>query len=339
MQYRKLKFEKTAYGHLNTMSILFSMFSNITNIEEFAKEYELPEIARPLVETLCKGLGKKINVKYVNECVTTNNIKRTNTVVVAFSGGKDSVSTAMKLRQDGKDVVLFYVSGINKAYPDEIKHAKELAKKLGLPIHIEYVSQNGRTSFKESPIKNQVIASMALNYSVSLGIGCSVAFGDFTTDNTSNSQFYESWSDTQEMWEAWLSFVKNYIQNVELIIPFETYNDTLDIITNNPEIHSLVCGCILPYRFRAMTRKNNEIKYGITLLPNRCGSCWKCCTEYIFMVDKGITPYDKDFYEHCLDFLVKKMPSVHPEISLVNKQTAYEAFLHRPFSCSIINKK
>ena len=338
MEYRKLKFKSHVNGYLLTCSRLFSMFSNLEEIDTLASEYEIDWNAHELVNVLLCGLGRNVEISYGKEKIVPSAMQRTNSVVVAFSGGKDSVATAMKLKKEGRDVHLFYVNGINKAYPDEMRHAKELAGKLELPIHVEYVSQVGKTSFKESPIKNQIIASMALNYAINEKIGTSVAFGDFTTDNTSNSQFFESWSDTTEMWNAWLLLVNVYIPNVELIIPFKTYNETLDIISENTEMLEMVCGCILPYRFRNMTRTKNEEKYHIRLLPNRCGSCWKCCTEYIFLADKGVVEINVDFYKHCLDFLVGKLPSVHPEITEINICSAYETFLHRDFKNSILNK-
>lgn len=338
MEFRTLKFDNYVKGHTHAMSLLFSMFSNLDAIDSFAKEYDIPSSAKSLVTVLLNGLNRVVAIRYNDVKVKTVDITPTNTVIVAFSGGKDSTATAMKLKNDGYDVRLFYVKGINKSYSDEIDHAKRLADELGLPLHVANVTQHGKTSFKESPVKNQLIASMALDYAIENGYGCTVAFGDFTTDNIGNSQFYESWSDTQEMWSAWLELVRTYVPNAELIIPFETYNETLDMISERRKILEMVCGCILPYRFRAMTRNNNESKFGIRLLPNRCGSCWKCCTEYVFLADKGVIPFNKAFYDHCLEFLVKKLPSVRPEITQINVRSAYEAFLHRPFSKSVINK-
>jgi predicted PP-loop superfamily ATPase len=187
-----LKFDWFVSQPTATVSALFSLFSNLDNIDKAAKSCYVDSKASKLVDVLCKGLGREIDVNYIDVEHEICDARRTNDVVVAFSGGKDSVATVLKLKSQGKTPHLFHVVGINKSYPDEIKHAKELAAKLGLELHIERVSQIGNTSFKESPIKNQVIASMALDYAIANGIGGSVAFGDFTTDNINNSQFYES---------------------------------------------------------------------------------------------------------------------------------------------------
>lgn len=336
MEYRKIYFDWFKKDHTLTIASLYSIFSNLDVLDDLIVDKTIDLDAKPLIDVLCRGLGREIKINYSKVNKHINNIKRSKNVVVAFSGGKDSTATAIKIRNCGLNVILFYVKGINKAYPDELEHAQEIAKKLGMQLHITNVIQSGMTSFKESPIKNQLIASMALDYAIENNIGCSISFGDFTTDTIGNSQFMESWSDTQEMWQSWLYLVRTYIPNAELIIPFGTYNETLDLLSENRDILDSVCGCILPYRFRNMTHANNEKKYNLKLLPNRCGSCWKCCTEYIFLVDKGVLPLNEKFYRHCLDFLVKKLPTTRPDVKEVNIKGAYEAFLHRDITKSVL---
>lgn len=335
MNSKRVITERPLFGHSLTMSTLFAMFSNLYCIDSFARDYSVDSDASQLVDTLCLGLGRDVNVRYENVEKKLCANRLNNNVVVCFSGGKDSVAAAIKLRDEGRNVFLFHVAGINTSYPDEIMHVVQLAQYLNMPLHVMHIKQQGKTSFKESPVKNQLIASLALDYAVENNIGVSICFGDFKTDTTQNSQFFESWSDTQEMWSAWLALVRSYFSDIELIIPFDTYNETLDIISDSRELLEKVCGCIMPYRFRKMTRERNEKKYIIELLPNRCGSCWKCCTEYIFLVDKGIVPLNNKFYEHCLNFLVKKLPSVHPEVKELTVKSAYETFLHRPFNNSV----
>lgn len=46
-----------------------------------------------------------------------------NTVLVGFSGGKDSTAAALKLRAMGFAPVLFHVQGINPSYPRELDAA------------------------------------------------------------------------------------------------------------------------------------------------------------------------------------------------------------------------
>lgn len=317
-------------GHTLTMFTLFSMFSDLDETWEMARKFPIDKDAKKLIMTLCCGYKKGVDVRFQEVEKTVKEDKRNKKIVVCFSGGKDSVASALKMREMGREVILYHVIGINGAYPDERRHAEKIAKRLGFPFYTETVIQHGKTSFKESPVKNQVIASLALDFA--LKNGCvSICFGDFTEDTVKNSQFYESWSDTQEMWSAWVDLAKTYVPNVELVIPFKNYNETLEVISNDLELANMVHGCILPYRFREMTRKKNMAKYKVDLLDGRCGSCWKCCTEYIYFADKGTVPMNKEFYRHCLEFLKKKLPSVHPEVKEITLKTAYETFLHKEY--------
>jgi len=336
----RLKFNRQISGHTLEIAKLYTAIGNLCFTETLASEYEYDISTKKLVDVLECGANKHFQWNFTElEKGHINIDYNKNNVVVCFSGGKDSLATALKMKKSGKNVFLYHIKGINKSYPDEFMHVIDLAKKIDMPLFIDEIKQSGVSSFKENPIKNQLIASMALDYAILNHIGTTIAFGDFTTDNIYNSQFYESWSDTQEMWDAWTYCVRKYIPTAELIIPFATYNDTLDEVSNNIEILKMVCGCILPYRFRQTTRNRNEMKYEIDLLPNRCGSCWKCCTEYIFLADKNVVPLNKAFYKHCINFLITKLSSVHPQIEIKNAKNAYEAFLHRSLSNSIIAKE
>ena len=101
----------------------------------------------------------------------------------------------------------------------------------------------------------------------------------------------------------------------------------------------MVQGCVLPYRFRNKTKEINEQKYNVKLLPNRCGSCWKCCVEYIFLADKGVVEYNAQFYKHCLDILSDKMSVLHANVVPKDIKTTYETFLMQGFEKSKIWKQ
>ena len=115
------------------------------------------------------------------------------------------------MKEQGYNVYLYYVFGINKSYPDEFVRVKELANMLDMPLFVEKVVLKGHTTFHDNPVKNQLIASMALDYGIKNEISAKVCFGDFTDDNVLNSSFLEAWSDTQEMWYAHQEFVRNYV--------------------------------------------------------------------------------------------------------------------------------
>ena len=285
----------------------------------------------PLFNCLCVGAGKQVSYSSVDSPIALTRymvpilIDKQNCVTVCFSGGKDSTALAMKLKEEGKNVYLYFLKGINKSYPDEYKRAEKVASILGLPLYIDEIKLSGKSAFKENPMKNQVVATFALNYAIQHNLGCHIAFGDFTDDTADKAAWDRNWSDTVEMWDAYRSVISSIIPGFQLLTPFKNYTETLAIVSKNQEILENVQGCLAPMRFREHWREQNTKKYGNVLLPNRCGSCWKCCVEYIYLVGqlKGfqierLGLEDKGYFiTHCLRILKSRLSTEHPYIKEV----------------------
>lgn len=327
MNGQKVILSRQMYGHTLEMAKMFYVFSDINSINKKLKEYTFDKNSKGVIDTIFIGTKQRFNVSFEETVVTPTNVLNGKNVIVCFSGGKDSTAAAIQMRNSGYNVYLYFVQGINKSYPNEVEQAKKIASYLNMPLTIEKVMLKGTTTFHDNPVKNQLIASMALDYGVTNNIGTTICFGDFTSDNVENSSFLEAWSDTQEMWREHKKFVRSYIPSYDIIIPFKNYIETIDIISKERKLLDMVQGCVLPNRFRGMTKKLNENKYSIELLPNRCGSCWKCCVEYIHLADMEIVEYNRDFYKHCLDFLKIKMDVLHSDVIGRDYETIYNTFL------------
>lgn len=332
---QRVTFGRTLRWHTLEMAKMYYVFSDTKHIDSNLKEYMFDVNAKPIIDTIGIGAKRSFNANYENMgYAKENHVLCDKNVIVCFSGGKDSTAAAITMRNNGMNVYLYYVQGINKSYPNEYEQAKKIAKYLNMPLIVDKVILNGTSDFHDNPVKNQMIASMALDYGVGHEITTRICFGDFYTDNIENSSFLEAWSDCQEMWKAHKEYVRKYVPQYEIIIPFKNYIQTMDIIASDNNLLNMVQGCVLPYRFRETTKEKNENKYGITLLNNRCGSCWKCCVEYIHYADIGVLGYNKDFYVHCLDFLKEKMGVLHNEIQQRDYRTVYETFLYTCFEKS-----
>ena len=284
----------------------------------------------PLASVLRKGYGnfafKEKQVKF-----SSLSVQKTNNIVVCFSGGKDSVAVALHFRSLGKNVFLYHLRGINKSYPDEHIRAERVAALMGLPLYVDKVQLVGKNIYKENPIKNQVVATLALNYAVQQGLGAEIAFGDFTDDSVSTGVFDRNWSDTKEMWDAFRLILEGVIPNFKIEIPFKNYLETLLLVAQNKNLLVSVQGCMAPQRFRRHWHDSNSQKYKIELLPNRCGSCWKCCVEYIYLTDNGLLNYNQEFYFHCLRVLKEKIPTEHPECGGVSSYAdVYKVYIPAP---------
>lgn len=235
------------------------------------------------------------------------NLKKSKNILLAYSGGKDSTATAIWLRDHKYNVTLYHLHGINQTYKDEWKTAQAMAEKLKLPIVIEDIHIRGAHSYIEHPMKNMVIASRMLEYGIREGLTSQIAFGNFSTSSLNSDPFEVCGGDCNEMWRTYERVVQTIIPEFEVLTPLENMKDTLDILLQHKDIAVGCQSCIGPYRYRDYLHRNNVKKYNIDLPEKRCGSCWKCCLEYIVYTDNDMYKYSRNFYKHCLDVLKRTL--------------------------------
>lgn len=336
MQKVNLSFD-AKYPFLFDIMRIYECYSDIDNV---ARRYEISSNAKRFIKLIENNYDQPHDIwdfvdrKIFNEIIIPN----PNKVIVCFSGGKDSVNIALKLKER-YDVILYYIKGINHSYPNEIDSAIECAKALDLPLVVQEVKLSGRTTFLENPTKNQLIFACALNYGLAQGV-VTYYFGNAENESVENANFDRDFSDSKEMFDAFSEWVvKDLAIN---IINEPLIKDGIDSIVNLGKeriLGSIVQSCLLPYRFQRVTHKNNCEKYGIELPPNLCGSCWKCCVQYIVWADKGWLEYNKGFYYHCLDFLKSKSLAERGKKTKTYKET-YIAFISEElYQESILRKE
>lgn len=230
--------------------------------------------------------------------------RKKKTVIIGFSGGKDSTATAVYYMRKGFDVYLYHVHGLNKFFPQELQSAKEVADALGLPLIIENVTLSGKSLYPDHPLKNIIIANMALQWSLNHGLGTRIAMGNYYTAKLDDVEFITAGDDAKEMWKAYKSVICKYIPNVKVETPLENLQATMAMFEGELFLLEKAQSCVMTYRFKAKHRERIQKTYGIQLMPNRCGCCWKCAVEYMYYADKGILRYDKDYYLHCIEVLM-----------------------------------
>lgn len=233
--------------------------------------------------------------------------KHNDNMIVCFSGGKDSLATALHYKEKGYNVYLYHLRGINKCYPKEYEIAEKLAKKLGLPIIIQKVSLSGNHDYTEHPMKNMIIANLALSYAINNNLGYNIAFGNYYTSSLDADPFEVCGGDDIEMWKMYDKIISTIIPDFKMYIPLQNIQDSMKCLTQNVDLIPYISSCIGTYRFTKYYRQQNESKYKIQLLPNRCGSCWKCAYEYIYLSDKNILDYNEEYYKHCLQALKRTL--------------------------------
>ena len=145
-----------------------------------------------------------------------------------------------------------------------------------------------------------MICSLCLAYCIENNIEPNIAFGDYRISKCEERHFGYNWTDWYDLWIEFDTFLKKYVPSLNILIPFYHQNEAVELIVKDKNLIPLYQSCMLSLGYRTSLHNTNVKKYNIDLLPNRCGSCRKCCVEYIDLADRKILPYNKDFYKHFL---------------------------------------
>ena len=226
-------------------------------------------------------------------------------ITVCLSGGKDSAATAFYYVSRGYKVHLYHAMGINRAYGDERKAAENIAKYLHTDIFVDKFLLDGTHKFIEHPLKNYIIANGAIHYCLAMGYTPRIAFGNFNKASIDLNEFDVCGGDCIEMWDAYRPIIQKVLPEFDIEIPLETNADTFNILSTDWDLFKMSVSCMSPYRFREHWKHRSEEKYNVRLFENRCGCCWKCCIEWMWLADTDKVDYNEDFYMHCVDILCR----------------------------------
>lgn len=293
------------YEFIQEINKLWQVFAD-DEVEQNAKTISLLSPSQEIVASMSEGADRNFNLTYSGLPIQIQTEPQNKAIMCCISGGKDSLGTVLYYRNLGYNIRLYTVKGINKGYPDEYKATIELAKQLNLPLVIDEIKLSGKKFFMEHPLKNQVIASMALAYCLENHIAPQVSFGDYYGHHNEANLFGINWTDNYGLWVHFNKYIKPFISSAEVFIPLEQEEQSLELLTENFNLVPYYQSCMMSLRYKGRLRQGNQEKYHIELLPNRCGSCRKCCLEYIYFCDKGKFAYNADYYKHCLEILKKK---------------------------------
>ncbi|CAB4152539.1 hypothetical protein UFOVP613_20 [uncultured Caudovirales phage] len=280
---------------------LYAATSGLPLLERWA---EVPASLRPYLEEIYRAAGQDLLVGAEVPTQAWAELTDTGAVWVAFSGGKDGLAAALAARDQGFTPILYHLRGINRG-KSEHRQALEAARAARMPILIDHVAVQGtKQGFVEMPTKNQVIAELMAARMAQFG-GSRYAMG--TTD-----------ADVQERLKVDL----NYSDGVTAVALFHEHLKArfpgivhMPLVKN--ETHALarvaaegllgsVSGC-MEQRFLSTKRAATERKHGALPLPNRCGGCTKCASEYLNLAALGAVPESPALYGYALARMTEVM--------------------------------
>ncbi len=222
----------------------------------------------------------------------------TRKIVVGFSGGKDGLATALRAQDEGLAPTLFFMEGLNRSVPSERRCADTTAASAGFPLVKLNLQIKGTKATADHPLKNLLILCAMMDYGAAAGaawygLGC--AF-DETTEHESLE--YDM-SDSQDL----IYPLARFAQRKGYIAGFKSYICTTDhsyhiIYRHNPALLDTVSTCVTPDYRKPNIYRANVRRYGPGLiLPDRCGTCYKCAEEYVQRVRLGLAPYSDGYYQ------------------------------------------
>lgn len=308
---------------INENSVGRSQFTNymlylfqVTSEETYPRRLKVPTMEfYDYIKILYNRSGQEMPELYIDEEFKTINIPdKPDRVVLAFSGGKDSVAHAAFLKDYNMNPTLYYIKGINRSYPNELNVAIDVATKLECNYVVDSITFSGKVSRAESPVKNHLILSLIIEYMRQNNL-TRCACGTYIEDNLERTSTYFGLSDAWELYLAFEKGVKSIFPNFHWLCWFNSEFQALCYLVNkHPELIPLYQSCILPDRYRPNIKRLNEQKYHTTFMPNRCMSCWKCAQEYMILSQLNYLPEPSpELYQHIIDQFRKDLPKVMDE--------------------------
>lgn len=302
---------------------------SILSVEPFERLFEQSfDKSLSAIADIFNKYGKcKYNLAYTDKDYKPLNLPDYNNknIIVCFSGGKDSIATALYYKQKGYNVYLYHLKHINAGMPDEHEYCKKIADYLDLPLYIDSITLSGHHIYTEHPMKNMIFMNGAIQYGIRNNIGVQIATGNYKTSYLDNSAFEMCGGDCIEMWEVYESIIHKIIQQFKIHLVLENINDAFERLIDYPDLLNLSYSCIGRYGLRKYRRQKLMDKFNIDLPENRCGGCYKCAVEYIYYADHGLYKYNEDYYKYCLHILYYNLRKEN--LPLYTIQDVWDEFL------------
>ena len=310
-----IKIAESSFGKSEFIDYMLFLF-RVTSEPVYPSTIQIPtSMFREYIEILYTRSGQQIPEMVVSNNISMINIEdNPSRVVLAFSGGKDSSSHAAFLKDMGMNPDLFFVKNLNKSYPNELSAARDVAKILNCKLVEDSIGYSGKFAYAESPVKNHLILAMMIEYMRQNNL-TRCACGTYIEDNLSSTPTQFGLSDAYELYRAFEMGVKSFFPNFKWMCWFNSeYQAMSYLVRTHPEVIPYYQSCILPDRYRPSVKRANEKKFGISIMQNRCLSCWKCAQEYLILSSLGYLDKPSDeLYGHLKDVLKRNLAKVLSE--------------------------
>lgn len=207
--------------------------------------------------------------------------------LVLFTGGKDSLSAALRVQAAGYTPVLYHVAGLNRGMGDEPGYAQAIAQYAGWDLHIDRIKVSGtKNGLMELPTKNQVTALLALDRMLEWQLPGAFVAGWHRSDEQHKQHVGYDFSDGVDAIALFDAYMRARVPQVRYeSMLYDTTEAWATVAAAG--MLAFIKGCVCPVRYKKRVRAANQRKYG-PLLPSRCGACVKCAWEQVALEELGV---------------------------------------------------
>lgn len=232
--------------------------------------------------------------------------KSNKNIYVGFSGGKDSVASALLLKEHTRyNPVLVHINKINRSYYSEDKIAKEFATAFDFDyLEVDFKWQ-GVIEHPDHPIKNHLILAYMIHLGANEG-AYMYHVADYVTSLVYDEQDEPAETSCSDIYAFFLEFEKavkaDYYSDFSLVWFWKNQCQAHSyLFLYHRGVLNYVQSCLCPDIFRT-TKKNRITKlYPDAHIPkNSCLTCYKCAIEYILLYRLGLVPKNVDAYKEAL---------------------------------------
>lgn len=282
-----------------------------------SKEHDMEVIIssalKDYIDLINSKTERKLIPRYMDSSFVPAKLTKNKKVMIAFSGGKDSIAAVTKFLEKGYEVYLYNLNGINRSYIKETEYSEKIANYLGLEFVSERISISGKCDYIENPTRNQFILAMMVDCGLKQNI-YRYAFGNMRCDTIANTQADIMNSDSLELFDCMEKYYQTFIPNFRLFTVLRDGTDSYcQIAKYDSGLFRFMSSCNGPHRFKESRKVQKEEKFGMHLLPYRCGTCYKCANEAIVLNMLGVMQYPDEYISYCHDVLNKWTHQLHTE--------------------------
>lgn len=282
---------------------------NIFNQENFNKYISYPNAFDDWINIIYKKFNNELlgHHEYFLPKIKLNNIN--NNVLLACSGGLDSIYQAIQLKEMGYNPIYYHIKNVNSyENGNSYKSLLNASKKLNIELITGELVRNYKSNYNkhwaENPIKNQMILFTMIDYCKENNINkiCMDGSWEFNIDDVTAGIDV---ADAPENYELWLNGINEYVDNLEFI---KTSHDIskfdkikyLDNIGLMDDIYS----CLGAGRFNEYRHNIIETKYNIKLFAHNCGCyCRKCAHHNLLMHYSNYKKFPDEFIDKCWNIM------------------------------------